>query len=232
MTTNDDKEKRLDMERAMVLMGIWGETQSVSEWNGYAYAEESWVPDGSDIPSEDRHDCVTVLEYGFGEIEAPEGYKVVLDWQAGEHSCPWCGDGTGDDDEGRSEEERRESCELCEGDGVIYQGEEARVVVFQLNFPSEDDVADALAAEAKDLEPAADDADEEDHYVDVRLQVYPDGQWALRVGDPSFDLDHHGWFGAGSLPRPSADAPFALCDARMLARDLLSNAKDSFYQSR
>lgn len=38
--------------------------------------------------------------------------------------------------------------------------------------------------------------------TDVRLQVYEDGAWAIRVGDPSYDLDHHGFWGCGTLYGP------------------------------
>src|SRR3954465_10405416 len=41
--------------------------------------------------------------------------------------------------------------------------------------------------------------DEDDGYMDVRLQVYPGGSWALRRGDASFDTDHRGYWGAESL---------------------------------
>lgn len=35
--------------------------------------------------------------------------------------------------------------------------------------------------------------------VDVRLQVV-DGTWYLHSGDASYDQDHRGFWGAGSLP--------------------------------
>src|SRR5690606_813072 len=31
---------------------------------------------------------------------------------------------------------------------------------------------------------------------DVRLQVYEDGDWAIRFGDSSYDQDHRGFWGA------------------------------------
>jgi hypothetical protein len=43
-----------------------------------------------------------------------------------------------------------------------------------------------------------------DNYVDVRLQVLGDDgrtpDWILHVGDASYDTDHHGYWGASSLP--------------------------------
>lgn len=35
--------------------------------------------------------------------------------------------------------------------------------------------------------------------IDVRLQVYPDGSWAIRVGPSDYDLDHRGFWGAASV---------------------------------
>ena len=40
---------------------------------------------------------------------------------------------------------------------------------------------------------------EEERYCDIRLQVYPDGQWALRSGDSSYDQDHNGFWGCSSI---------------------------------
>jgi hypothetical protein len=41
--------------------------------------------------------------------------------------------------------------------------------------------------------------------VDIRLQVYPAdgfpfvGEWAIRFGDSSYDLDHNGYWGASCI---------------------------------
>lgn len=69
------------------------------------------------------------------------------------------------------------------------------------------------------------DHDPEYDYIDVRLQVYPDGAWALRVGDPCYDQDHHGYWGAGSLPGIYR-GKVRRFDSRDLARDLLDQCKD------
>lgn len=38
--------------------------------------------------------------------------------------------------------------------------------------------------------------------LDIRLQVYPNSEaWAIRTGDSSYDLDHHGYFGGSSITR-------------------------------
>lgn len=37
--------------------------------------------------------------------------------------------------------------------------------------------------------------------VEVRLQVTEGGAWCLHYGDPCYDQDHRGFWGAGSLDR-------------------------------
>ena len=61
--------------------------------------------------------------------------------------------------------------------------------------PSAEDICDALVAlrdsgVVPKYEPEADFEG-----LEVRLQVYPDGAWAVRYGDPGYDADHHGYFG-------------------------------------
>lgn len=74
---------------------------------------------------EDRRRLVTVIACEiFGEAKAPEGWERVRAFRSsGETSCPWCGDGTGNED-------CRSACELCEGDGLVYLGEGWSEVVF------------------------------------------------------------------------------------------------------
>ena len=43
------------------------------------------------------------------------------------------------------------------------------------------------------------DAPDEPHSMEVRLQVYPDGVWAIRYGDSGYDSDHHGYWGASDM---------------------------------
>lgn len=40
---------------------------------------------------------------------------------------------------------------------------------------------------------------ESGEWMDVRLQVYEDGDWAVRYGDSSYDLDHRGQWGCSSI---------------------------------
>jgi len=72
------------------------------------------------------------------------------------------------------------------------------------------------------LKDVRDDIQGEVEAVDVRLQVYPDGAWAIRVGPSDYDLDHHGWFGAGSV---SPDDKIRDLDAS--ARDLIDQIRDA-----
>ena len=55
--------------------------------------------------------------------------------------------------------------------------------------------------------------------IDVRLQVYPSGQWAIRSGSADYDQDHHGFWGASCLSYDRQNLTW-------LARDLIDQAKD------
>lgn len=58
-------------------------------------------------------------------------------------------------------------------------------------------------------------------YMDVRLQVTGDGDWALHTGDPQYDTDHSGAWG---------DTSFKVFGAENLenrARELIDGVKDS-----
>lgn len=54
--------------------------------------------------------------------------------------------------------------------------------------------------------------------IDVRLQVYPNGEWAIRTGDSSYDQDHRGYWGASFL------SPRSNC--RELAADLIDQCAE------
>lgn len=62
---------------------------------------------------------------------------------------------------------------------------------------------------------------------DVRLQVYPDGQWIVRYGLSDYDQDHRGYWGASSVPGCGGrDCQPRRFNARDVARDLIEQAKD------
>lgn len=88
-------------------------------------------------------------------------------------------------------------------------------------FPSIQKVAQALRAAHRDI----DWRNGEEPDCDVRLQVYKDGAWAVRVGPSDYDLDHRGFWGASCLPR----GRFRSVD---LARNLLDQARDQHACSR
>ena len=58
-------------------------------------------------------------------------------------------------------------------------------------------------------------------YIDVRLQVLPDGEWTLHHGDASYDQDHRGYWGAGTVSPDDDDV--ALIET---ARDLVDQVLD------
>ena len=96
-----------------------------------------------------------------------------------------------------------------------------------MKFPSIKDVAHDLRVENRTLDPAdfpLDNGHGESESCDVRLQVYPDGQWAIRIGDSSYDLDHRGFWGSSSLDGRRFDS-------RAMAKDLIDQCKDHYAQT-
>lgn len=83
----------------------------------------------------------------------------------------------------------------------------------KLRFPSVRAVASALVAINRGV----------DSDCDVRLQVYPDGAWAVRFGLSDYDLDHRGYWGSSGVP--GGRRRFR---SRDVARDLLDQAKDHY----
>lgn len=137
--------KMRDDEIAMVHLGTHGSTTyPPKQWHQWSFAEVDYAPEflltKKDLGGANHDECVTVLDYSLSIPEAPDGYRLVCQYPAGEQDCPWCGDGTGDDDDGKSPECRRPECKLCEGSGHIYSGEGCQVCVFAplslpANFP-------------------------------------------------------------------------------------------------
>jgi len=65
-------------------------------------------------------------------------------------------------------------------------------------------------------------SDEEgDHYIEVRLQVYEDGDWTVRWGDSQYDQDHRGYWGSSSVPGNGKRFK-----SEEVARDLINQARD------
>jgi hypothetical protein len=128
MTEQHEPASEHDSEIAKVFLDSWGGSSHPPEkWEKWAYAETDYAPEflsADDLDGADPDSCVTVLDFSLCDpCEAPKGWRRVYQYAAGERACPWCGDGTG-------EEENRAQCKLCEGNGLLYWGEECQVVVF------------------------------------------------------------------------------------------------------
>lgn len=61
----------------------------------------------------------------------------------------------------------------------------------------------------------------EDFYIEVRLQVWENGDWNVHSGDPSCDDDHTGFWGMDSVGPDS--------DLREIARGMIEEVKDWAY---
>jgi len=88
-----------------------------------------------------------------------------------------------------------------------------------MRFPSIKDVAEELAAINRSTESVDGDP------IDVRLQVYDNGRWAVRSGDAQYDLDHSGHWGASSLPGVYK-GKVRRCNTRDVARDLIEQCRE------
>ena len=62
--------------------------------------------------------------------------------------------------------------------------------------------------------------------IDVRLQVYPDGEWAIRTGLSDYDQDHRGYWGAASVSCKNTNK-----DLRNIAEDLIEQVQDHAAQN-
>jgi hypothetical protein len=60
--------------------------------------------------------------------------------------------------------------------------------------------------------------------VDVRLQV-TSKSWAIHYGDPGYDQDHHGWWGADFLGPDALDT-----DLKAMAKRLIEEAEEQFQE--
>lgn len=85
------------------------------------------------------------------------------------------------------------------------------------DFPTVRDLTRWLVQEKWSAFPSDDYSD-----IDVRLQVVPGEGWSVHTGDSSYDLDHRGYWGAGSLDSRT--------NCRELARELIGEAADHMAQ--
>lgn len=61
--------------------------------------------------------------------------------------------------------------------------------------------------------------------IDIRLQVYPDGEWALHYGGAGYDTDHRGYWGSSSVPGNGKPIK-----AREIASDLIDQMQEQAAQ--
>lgn len=130
----------IERERIQCVFGLGGgelhepHADFPDEWDGpegIAYWYEG-VPDyvslgelALDFDDEAR---TAITDCLFGFPEPPEGWKRVASFSSsGEAACWWC---AGDAGGGTGNEDERDGCQLCEGDGAIYLGEGWCEVVF------------------------------------------------------------------------------------------------------
>jgi hypothetical protein len=85
-----------------------------------------------------------------------------------------------------------------------------------MKFPSVSEVARAVSNVNANVEGEA----------DVHLQVYENGEWALRWGLPDYDQDHRGYWGSSSVPGVNRRGQVSRINAKAIAKDLLEQAKD------
>jgi hypothetical protein len=67
---------------------------------------------------------------------------------------------------------------------------------------------------------------DEELCTDVRLQILPDGSWAVHTGDSSYDQDHRGVWGSASVPFSGRFDSMAM--ARALWNQCVDMAVDGF----
>lgn len=114
--------------QAAALMGLWGTGTEPELWRGFEFADDHAPGFMERSHGMVRSDYRTVLVGGFSDVEPPGGWEIVASYAVGEAACPQCGDGSGN-------EHRRSECDLCrdgisEPDGLIYWGDDWRMVVF------------------------------------------------------------------------------------------------------
>lgn len=121
-------EQQREEAAAMLFLGTWGSTTyPPTAWEGFAWSEAHYAPEWlseSDLNAE-PDDCCCVLS--VGEPKIPAGYRLAYQFQCGEATCPDCR--ADDAPEGFEGQPKRSECTLCEGDGVLYWGEEWSVLV-------------------------------------------------------------------------------------------------------
>lgn len=91
-----------------------------------------------------------------------------------------------------------------------------------IELPSVDDIYHSLLHihDAVDWGLIESEWAEEDHSVEVRLQVHEDSDWDVHWGDPQYDQDLRGYWGGASVARDDHEA-----ELRATAQALLDEVK-------
>jgi hypothetical protein len=107
-----------DQETALVFLEAWGSGETIDSeaFQGNAYVIRDYAPEWVDVP--DDADVITLLTVQVGAPDSFEGYSILESYGVGEKTCPYLED-----------EEHSEACPLCQGDGILYWGEEWQIVV-------------------------------------------------------------------------------------------------------
>lgn len=87
-----------------------------------------------------------------------------------------------------------------------------------MRFPSIKAVRKALVETKRFVVSHKMDSTPADETVDVRLQVISSGYWGLAHGDPSYDQDHRGFWGASCIR-------YKRENLTKIAKDLIKQAK-------
>ena len=88
-----------------------------------------------------------------------------------------------------------------------------------------------VAYELRLINTNVDIGEDPDESCEVRLQVYENGNWVVHYGDPQYDTDHHGFWGASSVPGYFSGHTRRF-NSMDVARDLLSQVRDDIEQSK
>ena len=127
----DLTETQLDRARCAALFGVDEGDLGDEPFDGHAYWYEG-VPEWAEghFSRDERHSPsgryrTLIVACVDDKPTVPEGWRLVrLYHSASERDCAWCGTGTGN-------EASRSTCRLCEGDGLLYWGEEWCEIVIE-----------------------------------------------------------------------------------------------------
>ena len=100
-----------------------------------------------------------------------------------------------------------------------------------MNFPRIKEVASNLRAINANVEAEPITANEAEsvYGCDVRLQLWPDGDWTINWGPSDYDISHQGYWGASSVPGV-VNGQVKRFNSTDLARELITQVKDHYYQ--